>query len=136
MSWYRLFFGGMQIGDEVVLTEGSWEAKNPSRSPEGLEEIVSVDNSPICVAIYPRFRVRKKTDSFLEFERWVFDMIYWADGGRRTLYLVDDQDTILVNFGDCKLIKLERPKEENLYSARWSDSVILTFQSDTVPIFY
>ncbi len=136
MSWYRLYFGGSQIGDEVILTEGYWQGQNILRKSENLEQIVSIDNSPISIAIFPRFRVRKKADNFLEFEQWVFDVLNWADGGKRRLDLLDKNYNIVVSFGDCKLIKLERTLPKDPHSARWSDNVVLTFQGDIKPIFY
>lgn len=138
MSWYRLNFGGVELGDEIVNPLSSWRSSvRSSTSGSGsVEPILKLDDSPLAVVLYPRFKVRKVTENFLEFERWLFDLVSWADGERRWLAILNDNQTLTVDYGQCKLIELDRASPSGAADGRWSDEVVLTFQSDTTPTFY
>ena len=135
---YKLTFGGSDIGDELIMPVSYWQGKTISKSSDdGLEHIASLDGRPISVRLYPQFQIRKKTDDFREFERWVFDLVNWADGVLRRLWILDAQSLLVsVDYGLSKFIGIKRPQANGPYSARWSDSVIVTFQSDTQPTFF
>ncbi|MFA5864479.1 MAG: hypothetical protein WC975_07300 [Phycisphaerae bacterium] len=137
MTWYRLMFGGTQLGDEIIQGMGSWRKGTGSTTGSaGLEPIAKLDDRPLAMILYPRFRLRKQTQDQWEFEKWVFDLLTWADGERRDLMIVKPDWCSVVDYGNCKLISLERPDPPGPQASRWSDQVILTFQSDTQPYFY
>jgi len=137
MSWYRLSFGGVELGDELILPISSWSSssRGDTSSSGSLEPILKIDDRPLGIVLYPRFKVRKVTDDCWEFERWLFDLVSWADGERRWLAVLDKDRVLSVDYGNCKLIGLDRPEPTDTADGRWSDQVILTFQSDTLPIF-
>ena len=137
ITWYRLMFDGTLLGDEIIQAEGHWEKSvKPSGSSGGLESIARLDDRPLAVAIFPQFRVRKKNATQWEFERWVFDLLTFADGERRRLFVVVADGSIAVDYGPCKFISLGRSESAGPHAGRWSDRVVLTFQSDTQPYFY
>lgn len=137
MNLYKLLFGGSEFGDELILPEGFWEGRSSSsQSESGLEHISGLDDRPLSIALYPRFQIRKKASDFWEFERWVFELVDWADGERRELFVIDNTQVMQVNYGRCKLTSVTRPKSSGPDSARWSDRVILTFQAESLPKFY
>ncbi len=137
MTKYKLTFGGSDIGDELIMPVSYWKGSYTNKSSEGgLEHIVSLDNTPIAIKLYPQFQVRKKVADFREFERWIFELVNWADGVLRSLWIIDaDLSVVSVDYGLSKLVELKRPIAEGPYSARWSDSVIVTFQSESQPEF-
>jgi len=139
MSWYQLLYGGVLIGDELVVPISSWQASakiGSSGAGGGLEPILTVDDRPLGLVLYPRFRVRKKTEDVFEFEQWLFDLAGWANGDPRSLVVTDDADQTKAEYGFCKLFSLDRPSPSDTLVGRWSDQVIVTFQSDTMPQFY
>ncbi len=137
MSKYKLMFGGSELGDELVFPLSHWEGRITKTSlNEGLEHIVSLDNQPIAVRLYPQFRIRKKAADFREFERWVFELVNWADGVLRKLWIVNaDSSIVSVDYGYSKFIGLERPLANGIYSSSWSDNIIVKFQSEQQPEF-
>ena len=139
MSWYRLLFGGVTLGDELILTLSTWHATSKigsSGASGNLEPIVGVDQRPLGLVLNPRFRVRKQAATFLEFEEWVFDLASWANGDPRYLVVVDEMDDAKAVYGECKLLAVDRPAPSDASQGRWCDQVILTFQSDTIAAFY
>lgn len=137
MTWYRLKFGGIQLGDEIIQTVGTWrKSPDPVRRVGGAETIAALDDRPLAVVIYPRFRVSRHAADQWDFERWVFDLLTWADGQRRELTVVLPDGTVVVTYGPCKLTALDRETVEGPDAARWSDHVLLTFQSDSLPTFF
>lgn len=136
MSWYQLMYGGVVIGDELVTPFGSWSASAKPTGGGGLEPIVPVDDRPLGLVLYPRFRVRKKAADMFDFEQWLFDLAAWADGDPRWLIVINDTSETKVEYGFCKLFSLDRPRPEDTSAGRWSDQVVVTFQSDRIPRFY
>lgn len=137
MTWYRLTFGGVELGDELIVPVSSWRSTSRSGGESGsLEPILRLDDRPLAIAMYPRFKIRKVTDDFWEFERWLFDLVAWADGDPRPLAILDETRTMRVNYDSCKLVAVDRPDPSDAGAGRWSDQVIVTFQSDTIPTFY
>ena len=139
MSWYRLLFGGVTLGDELILPLSTWRATAKVGSSPGsgnLEPIVKVDARPLGLVLYPRFRIRKMAASLLEFEEWVFDLASWANGDPRYLVVADQSNATKAVYGECKLLALDRPQASDASAGRWCDQVVLTFQSDTIPVFY
>ncbi len=135
MSNYQLFLDGTQLGDELIQVMSYWQHKSPTEADNSLEPVIRLTDRPLGITIYPRFRIRKTAPTQWEFEQWVFDMLTWADGGRRDLRVMIPPYTPVVDYGRCNFVSLQRPKASGPHAGRWSDQVILTFVSDTVPQF-
>ncbi len=136
-NWLKLLYGGSEMGDELILAAGCWKrGASLTTSAAGLEPIARLDDRPLAVSIYPRFRVLKKTSDSWLFEQWIFDLLGWADGGRRELIVVTQYYEPVASYGYCKLIGVDRPEPQAPNAARWSDQVVLTFLSDTQPQYY
>jgi len=137
MTFYRLLYGGTQLGDELIQGLGAWQKGPAGRTePAGLEPIAKLDDRPAGLIVTPRFRVRRQAADQWDFERWVFDLLSWADGARRDLIVARPDYYPIIHFGLCKFIALDRPAGAGIHAARWSDQVVLTFQADTQPYFY
>ena len=136
MIWYYLSYGGTVLGDELIVTSSYWKSAAAKTTATGIETIVKLDDRPISLALYPQFRLRKKCAGQWDFERWIFDLMSWADGGRRRLYVGQSNDTLTADYGYCKLLSVTRPNETGPYTARWSDQVVVTFQADAAPLFF
>lgn len=138
MPPYRLFFGSVELSDELIVPVSTWRGSSRlGRSDaDTLEPVLQLDDRPIAVVLYPRFRVRKVASDFMAFERWLFDLVSWADGEPRWLTITGPNRVIKLDYSYCKLISIDRPEPSDLFAGRWSDEVILTFQSDTIPKFY
>ncbi|NLX06200.1 MAG: hypothetical protein GXY33_13765 [Phycisphaerae bacterium] len=133
---YKLMFGNVAVGDELIVAMGRWEATaKAGGSGQTLGPVVPVDDRPLGLALYPTFRVRYRAADFLAFERWVFDLAAWADGGARWIGVMDELNRLVVDYGYGKLLSLERPRPSDPHDARWSDQVVLTFQTDAAPVF-
>jgi hypothetical protein len=136
MSYYRLFYGGTELGDEVILPLGEWQKTARTTSSDQPQAILPLDDEPISLVLYPSFRLRKKCEDVWAFERWLFDLTGWADGGRRELQIFRDDLQPVADYGFCKLLSLARPEPTGPQDGRGSDQVVLTFQSDTPPEFF
>jgi hypothetical protein len=137
MVWYSLSYGGAVLGDELIVPSSYWKSTVGTKSGSGeAETIVKLDDTPLSLALYPQFQLRKKCAGQWDFERWIFDLMSLADGVRRQLYVGQSDDTLIVDYGYCKLLSVKRPKHTGPYTARWSDQVVVTFQADTEPIFF
>jgi hypothetical protein len=124
MSGYQLYLDGTRLGDELVQGFGYW--RTPAEAKNG--ELTSM-------SIFPRFRVRKMAEDQWAFEQWVFDLYPWADGERRRVRVFTSEFDLVVDYGFCKLVGLTRPVPEGPFAGRWSDQVVLTFQTDGQPYF-
>jgi hypothetical protein len=137
MPRHRLTFGNVDIGDELIVAMSYWRKSTRTDSESGgLSPLRPLDDRPLGIVLYPRFKVRKISDDFMAFEQWVFDLATFADGDPRWLTICDAYSSVQVDYGYCKLLSVERPKPADPYAGRWSDQVIVTFQSDTIPRFY
>jgi len=136
MSGYILSFANTQLGDELIQSLGYWRRSSvPAETDSGAEAVVSLDDPLSGTRFYPKFRVRKKTADQWQFEQWVFDLPAWADGERRRLLVIEPPYTLVADYGECKLLSVQREEQSGPHAGRWSDQVILTFQSDTQPLF-
>jgi hypothetical protein len=137
MVWYYLSYGGTVLGDELIVVTSTWKSTASSSSSScSLETIVALDDRPLSLALYPRFRIRKKCATQWDFEQWIFDLMTWADGGRRELYVGQSDNKLTVDYNYCKLLSVTRNDDAGPSGGRWSDQVVLTFQSDTAPTFF
>ncbi len=133
--WYKLVFGNVEMGDELIMPASSWRALSKPTTGGGLQEVVALDDRPLGLVLSPAFRIRKVADDFLQFERWLFDLATWADGQNRWLIIRGSDDAIYADYGYCKLVSLKRPRAGDVNESRWSDQVVIEFQSDTTPTF-
>lgn len=135
MSAYQLFFDGTQLGDEVLFPQSVWEIGSAAGKKISLDPVVAIDDTPLGLAVYPRFRVRQKAADLWDFERWIFDLLAWADGQRRNLLVLTADGNLVADYGPAKLIALDRPAPQDAADARWSDEILLTFQTSSQPQF-
>jgi hypothetical protein len=133
MTWYKLYFGGTEFGDELILTSGFWKSTLTASHGKSGEVITSLNDVGLAIGLYPRFRIRKTFENQWQFERWIYDLAAWADGERRPLYVIDNEQNVVACYGECKLLELERTVPQGAQSGRWSDEVVLTFQADALP---
>lgn len=137
MAWYRLVFGGVEIGDEMIVPLGVWTSSSTKTSAvsASLDPVLSIDDRPAGLIVRPRFRVRKKAASAVEFERWLFELAGWVAGDRRWLVLASNESAMVAEYGYCRLESVERPEPKDASAGRWSDEVIVTFTSEVLPTF-
>jgi len=137
MVWYRLVFGGMEIGDEMIVPLSVWTSSSSKVSAvsASLDPVLSIDDRPAGLIVRPRFRVRKKAESAVAFERWLFELAGWVAGDRRWLVLASNVAATVAEYGYCRLESVERPQPKDSSAGRWSDEVIVTFTSDVLPVF-
>jgi hypothetical protein len=120
MIWYTLNYGGTVLGDELIVPSSTWKS--------------TLVDQAVSLAIHPQFRLRKKCLTAWAFERWIFDLMALADGTSRNLCVNQSNNTLLVNYGSCKLLMVTRSVSSPMAS-RWSDQVVVTFQAETAPVF-
>jgi len=137
VSWYVLKFGSVQIGDEVVVPSGDWLCRFVDVTTDRLgQQVLNPSSVAVKLLLQPSFRIRKHADSMWHFERWVFDTACWADGRWRDLEIFDQDDNLVVYYGPCIMEGVRRPHIEAPQRARYSNDIVVTFQTNDTPQFY